>query len=149
MELAMRSKSHNFPLYDNPSQREPGLKRRVCGWIANFGAGPTLVILRTMHLLITQKRTDIARICQRLHILKLEVFGSAARGTDFDPLCGDADFLVEFFPGAKQGFDGYFALKSELEQLLGREVDLVEPRSVRNPYLLAGINSSREVVYVA
>lgn len=102
-----------------------------------------------MHSLITQKRADIARICQRLHIQRLEVFGSAARGTDFDPLRSDADFLVEFAPGAKRGLDGYFALKSELEQLLGRGVDLVEPRSVRNPYVLAGINSAREVVYAA
>ena len=103
----------------------------------------------TIHPLITQKRADIARICQRLQIQRLEVFGSAARGTDFDPLCSDADFLVEFVPGTKRGLDGYFALKSELEQLLGRAVDLVEPRSVRNPYVLAGINSAREVVYAA
>jgi len=102
-----------------------------------------------MHPLITQKRADIARICQRLHIQRLEVFGSAARGTDFDPLRSDADFLVEFAPGTKRGLDGYFALKAELEQLHGREVDLVEPRSVRNPYVLAGINSAREVVYAA
>jgi uncharacterized protein len=102
-----------------------------------------------MHSLIEQKRADISRICQRLHIQKLEVFGSAARGSDFDPQHSDADFLVEFAPGAKQGLNGYFTLKSELEQLLGRGVDLVEPRSVRNPYVLAGINSAREVVYAA
>jgi predicted nucleotidyltransferase len=102
-----------------------------------------------MHSLIYQKRADISRICRRLHIQKLEVFGSAARGSDFDPEQSDADFLVEFAPGAKHGLDGYFALKSELEQLLGRGVDLVEPRSVRNPYVLAGINSSRELVYAA
>lgn len=60
----------------------------------------------TMHPFITQKRADIARICQRLHIQRLEVFGSAARGTDFDPQRSDADFLVEFAPGAKHGLDG-------------------------------------------
>ncbi len=102
-----------------------------------------------MHSLIDQKRADISRICQRHHIKKLEVFGSAARGTDFDPASSDADFLVEFAPGAKHGLDGYFALKAELEQILGRGVDLVEPLSIRNPYLLAGINSAREVVYAA
>lgn len=102
-----------------------------------------------MHPLITQKRADIARICRRLHIQRLEAFGSAARGTDFDPLRSDADFLVEFAPGAKRGLDGYFSLKSELEELLGRGVDLVEPHSVRNPYVLAGINSAREIVYAA
>ena len=89
--------------------------------------------------LIDQKRIEIAHICKRLGIEKLEVFGSAARGTDFDPASSDADFLVEFAPAAKRGLDGYFALKAELEKLLGRNVDLVEPRSVRNPYVLAGI----------
>ena len=39
----------------------------------------------TMHPLIEQKRIEIAHICQRLGIEKLEVFGSAARGADFDP----------------------------------------------------------------
>ena len=102
-----------------------------------------------MHPLITQKRADIARICRHLNIQRLEVFGSAARGTDFDPSRSDADFLVEFAPGAKQGLQGYFSLKAELEQLLGLGVDLVEPQSVRNPFVLAGINKAREVVYAA
>lgn len=102
-----------------------------------------------MHTLITQKRADIARICRHLNIQRLEVFGSAARGTDFDPSRSDADFLVEFAPGAKRGLQGYFLLKAELEQLLGLGVDLVEPQSVRNPYVLAGINNAREVVYAA
>jgi len=33
--------------------------------------------------------------------------------------------------------------------LLGRGVDLVEPAAVRNPYVLASINRSREAIYVA
>lgn len=102
-----------------------------------------------MHSLIDQKRADISRICQRHNIQKLEVFGSAARATDFDPATSDADFLVEFAPGAKRGLASYFALKADLEALLQRGVDLVEPATLRNPYLLAGVNSAREVVYAA
>jgi predicted nucleotidyltransferase len=102
-----------------------------------------------MHLLIDQKRAEISRICQRHHIQRLEVFGSAARATDFDPATSDADFLVEFAPGAKRGLESYFALKADLEALLQRGVDLVEPATLRNPYLLAGVNSAREVVYAA
>jgi uncharacterized protein len=106
---------------------------------------------RTMHMhsLIDQKRADISRICQRHHILRLEVFGSAARATDFDPATSDADFLVEFAPGTKRGLESYFALKADLEAILQRGVDLVEPATLRNPYLLAGVNSAREVVYAA
>jgi len=41
------------------------------------------------------------------------------------------------------------ATKTALEKLLGRAVDLVESDAVRNPYVLAGINRSREPVYAA
>ena len=104
-----------------------------------------------MHAFIASKQGDITRLCQEHHIRRLEVFGSAARGADFDPVTSDADFLVEFEPEAKKSLDSYFAFKAALERLLQlkRGVDLVEPKALRNPYLLAGINSSREVVYSA
>ena len=111
--------------------------------------GRQIVDNHFMHPDIDQKRGEISGICRRLGIRKLEVFGSAARGADFDVAHSDADFLVQFEPAAKRGLDTYFALKAELEALLGRAVDLVEPASVRNPYILAGINSARELVYAA
>jgi predicted nucleotidyltransferase len=40
----------------------------------------------------------IADICRRFGVRRLEVFGSAARATDFHPGSSDADFLVEFVP---------------------------------------------------
>jgi hypothetical protein len=40
-------------------------------------------------------------------------------------------FLVEFAPEAKRGLDSYFAFKADLEALLQRGVDLVEPASLR------------------
>lgn len=42
---------------------------------------------------------------------------------------------------------GFFGAKTDLEKLLGRGVDLVEPGAVRNPYVLASINRNREAVY--
>ena len=102
-----------------------------------------------MHPLLERHRAEIVRLCQRHRIRRLEVFGSAARGTDFDPATSDADFLVEFDAEAKQGLDSYFALKADLEALLERGVDLVEPATLRNPYLLKGVSSSRELVYAA
>ena len=102
-----------------------------------------------MHPLIDQKRSDISRICRNHRIRRLEVFGSAARASDFDPASSDADFLVEFGPEATNRLEGFLALKADLEMLLGRDVDLVEPGGIRNPYVLKGINSSRELVYAA
>ncbi len=102
-----------------------------------------------MHRLIEQNHPGIADICHRYHIQRLEVFGSAARGDDFDPARSDADFLVEFSPEVQAGLTEFFGAKAELEALLGRGVDLVEFSAVRNPYVLASINHSRELVYAA
>ncbi len=102
-----------------------------------------------MHPAIAQHRSGISAICRRYRISRLEVFGSAARIDDFDPATSDADFLVEFAPDAQPGLDAFFGAKADLERLLGRGVDLVEPGAVRNPYVLASINRNREPVYAA
>jgi predicted nucleotidyltransferase len=102
-----------------------------------------------MHPAIAQHRAGISAICQRYRIRRLEVFGSAARADDFDPVRSDADFLVEFAADAQPDLHTFFGAKAELEQLLGRGVDLVETAAVRNPYVLAGINRHREPVYAA
>ena len=102
-----------------------------------------------MHPLIAQHRSGISAICQRYRISRLDVFGSAARADDFNPASSDADFLVEFAPNAHTGLAEFFGAKTELEQLLGRGVDLVEPAAIRNPYVLASINRHRELVYAA
>ena len=102
-----------------------------------------------MHPAIAQHRSGISAICQRYRISRLDVFGSAARADDFNPASSDADFLVEFASDAHAGLDEYFGAKAALEQLLGRSVDLVESGAVRNPYVLASINRSRESIYAA
>lgn len=102
-----------------------------------------------MHPAVSQHLPRIAAICQRFGVHRLEVFGSAARSDDFDPDSSDVDFLVEFSSGAAVGLQSFFGIKAALEQLLGRQVDLVEPDAVRNPYVLASINRHREPVYVA
>ena len=90
----------------------------------------------------------MVELCRRYGVARLEVFGSAARGTDFDPQTSDADFLVEFIPDSNLGpFDQFFGLADALRDTLGRPVDLVEEGAVRNPYLQDAINKSRELVY--
>ena len=48
-----------------------------------------------MHPLIATQRSNI---CRRYQVRRLEVFGSAACGTDVDPERSDADFIVELAP---------------------------------------------------
>jgi uncharacterized protein len=103
-----------------------------------------------MHRLIQDKRSDIAELCRRYHVQYLEVFGSAARGDDFDPAKSDADFLVEFAAAPElKPLEIYFDFRSRLSQLLGCPVDLVSPSALRNPYVRADIDRAREVVYAA
>ncbi len=100
-----------------------------------------------MHPAIAQHQAEIAAICRRFGIRRLDVFGSAARGQDFDASRSDADFLVEFAPDAPPGLSGFFGAKQALEQVLGRGVDLVEQGAVRNPYVLSQIEHQRQNVY--
>ncbi|GAB4302459.1 MAG: hypothetical protein Kow0096_23980 [Thiohalomonadaceae bacterium] len=102
-----------------------------------------------MHPLVAIHKDEIVELCRRYRVQRLEIFGSAARGDDFDPERSNADFLVEFaldsdYPALAE----YFEFNEALAKLLGRPVDLVMVGAVRNPYVLAGINQSRELVYV-
>ncbi len=90
----------------------------------------------------------IRRLCRRHGVARLRVFGSVVRGR-FDPERSDVDFLVEFLPEVHDLFGNYLALKSDLEELLGRKVDLVMPDAVENPYFAAQAFGMAEDVYAA
>ena len=79
----------------------------------------------------------------------MDVFGSAARKNDFNLASSDADFLIEFAPEVRVGLSEFMGIKTELERLLGRTVDLLEPEAIVNPYVLASIKRNRETVYAA
>lgn len=99
--------------------------------------------------LVEEKRDEIARLCQRCGVRRLELFGSAA-GEDFRGETSDLDFLVEFQPlKAGEYADAYFGLLEGLQQLFDRPVDLVMPRAVRNPYFLEALNQGRKLLYAA
>jgi uncharacterized protein len=101
-----------------------------------------------MHDIIRQNQKKIEALCREFNVSRLEVFGSAARVKDFDPERSDADFLVEFIrPSKLPPLEEYLGFREELMRLLGRSVDLVEARAVRNPYLRRSIDESRELVF--
>jgi predicted nucleotidyltransferase len=103
-----------------------------------------------MHQVIDRHRAEIAVLCGRYGVTRLELFGSAARAADFDPDSSDADFLVEFDRNSGlPSLDRYFGLAEALQQVLGRPVDLVEPSAIKNPFLRAAIERSKELIYAA
>ncbi|MGH9352732.1 MAG: nucleotidyltransferase family protein, partial [Terriglobia bacterium] len=100
----------------------------------------------TNHLQIPQGR--IADFCQRHSIRELAVFGSVLR-EDFGP-DSDVDVLVEFEPDTHYGLLALAGMQSELEEILGRGVDLVEESAIensRNYIRRKAILSSAETVY--
>ena len=75
-------------------------------------------------------RPEIAEICRRYDVKELAVFGSAARG-EMRP-DSDIDLLVDFLPEARVSLLRHAAAERELTALLGRKVDLVSKRALRD-----------------
>jgi predicted nucleotidyltransferase len=99
---------------------------------------------------IAERRAEIAELCRRFRVRRLELFGSAARGSDFDPSRSDVDVLVEFDAAAGiPDLDRFFGLKEALAALFQRPVDLVMAGSVRNPFVRSAIERSRELLFAA
>ncbi|MBY0311732.1 MAG: nucleotidyltransferase family protein [Phycisphaerales bacterium] len=70
------------------------------------------------------------RLREEFGLKELWVFGSMARGDDHD--ASDVDVLVEFQVGARPTLLTLAALMGRLSELLGREVDVGELRSLRS-----------------
>ena len=102
-----------------------------------------------MHPLIAEKQPEIEALCRRFSVTRLELFGS---GTSIDHAEEDSDFdfLVDFdLSGEVKALDAYFGLKEGLQALLGRNVDLVMPSALRNPYFRAEVDRQRQPLYGA
>lgn len=103
-----------------------------------------------MNTLIASKLDGIRELCREYKVHRLELFGSALQEERFATVESDVDFLVEFLPLEPGGHaDTYFGLLEGLENLLGRRVDLVMVKAVRNPYFLESVQRNKEVLYAA
>ena len=90
-------------------------------------------------------KDKIAEFCRRNHIRKLSLFGSVLRD-DFGP-GSDVDVLVEFEPGHVPGLR-FFAMETELSELLGQKVDLNTPQFLSR-YFRDQALAEAEALYVA
>jgi predicted nucleotidyltransferase len=75
-------------------------------------------------------RDRLPDMVRRFDVLHLRLFGSAARDELRDD--SDVDVLVEF--SAPATFRQYMGLKFYLEDLLGRRVDLVTTKGLRQEF---------------
>jgi hypothetical protein len=77
--------------------------------------------------LLAAVREEILRIAARHGASEVRVFGSVARGEAGEE--SDVDFLVELEPG--RSLLDHAALKVELEEFLGRSVDVATVRGLK------------------
>jgi len=103
-----------------------------------------------MKLPIAIDKQKIEAFCRRWKIKELALFGSVLR-EDFGP-DSDVDVLVDFAEDAHWSFFDMVTMQDELKEILGREVDLVERRTLErseNYIRRRHILQSLEQVYVA
>jgi hypothetical protein len=99
--------------------------------------------------IVENKRDQIVGACATHHVARLFVFGSVLR-EDFVPGSSDIDFLVEFEPLDPFTLtDTYFSLLDELRTILDTTVDLVMSDAVKNRYIRAEIERTKQVLYAA
>ena len=95
---------------------------------------------------LTRHMGAIRSLCKVYGVHRLYVFGSVL-GSDFAH-DSDIDFLVEFDRSRERGaFRQFFDFKYALESVLGRPVDLVCARSMRNPFFKRSVEASKRLVY--
>lgn len=88
----------------------------------------------------------ITTLCEKHKVAKLFVFGSIL--TPRFKKSSDIDFLVDFTEIDLYNYaDNYFGLKKSLENVLGRQIDLLEDKAVKNPYLRQSIDTSKRLIY--
>lgn len=96
---------------------------------------------------IIEKNIDkIRELCKKHKVANLFVFGSVL--TDRFNKGSDIDFIVDF-KGVNlyEYADNYFDFKFSLEAIFKREIDLLEDKAIKNPYLRKSIDSSKQLVY--
>jgi uncharacterized protein len=86
-------------------------------------------------------------LCRKWKVRELALFGSVLR-EDFAP-GSDIDVLVTFDPDASWSAWDLIGMREDLQNLLGRSIDLVEKAALRNPFRRREILRSHQVVYAA
>jgi len=89
----------------------------------------------------------IRAFCRKWHVRELSLFGSVL-SDDFRP-DSDVDVLISLQENESLSMSDFLDMIEELKDIFGREVDLLEKETLRNPFRRHSILSSREVLYAA
>ena len=88
----------------------------------------------------------IKKLCDKYNVNKLYIFGSIL--TDKFNRNSDIDFAVSFGQVELNKYaDNYFDFKFSLEDLFCRPIDLLEEKTINNPFLKKSIDTSKKLIY--
>jgi uncharacterized protein len=88
----------------------------------------------------------IKELCKENKVKSLYAFGSVTR-EDFNPQ-SDIDLVVDFDENDPFKYtDLYFNLKSRLEEIFRRHVDLLEERAIRNRFFREQLEKTKVKIY--
>lgn len=89
---------------------------------------------------------QIKQFCRENKVKTLFAFGSVI--TDHFKKDSDIDLIVDIDSTDPMEYaDYYFNLKNQLRQIFQREIDLLEQRAIKNPFLKKQINDTKVLVY--
>lgn len=89
---------------------------------------------------------EINRICERHHVEQLFAFGSVLTEAFNDE--SDIDLVVHFGKvELAEYFNNFMGFKEEMETLLGRNVDLIENKAVKNPIFRKILDRDMQNIY--
>lgn len=100
--------------------------------------------------LIEMNMDKIIALCKKYKVAKLWVFGSILTPRFNEN--SDVDFSVNFDSDTinREGLDWadiFFGFMHELEQLIGRRIDLVCDDAVKNPYFRSELDRTKQLIY--
>ena len=99
-----------------------------------------------MNAMLKLEMPAVRAICEKYGVKELRLFGSAL-GPEFRAE-SDVDILVEFQPAVRMGLITFLKLRDELQDSIGRPVDLVQAGGLK-----AGIRdevlAKNELLYAA
>lgn len=90
---------------------------------------------------------DIKDLCLINKVKTLYVFGSVLTNNFTEK--SDIDLVVDIdVEDPLEYADFYFNLKFSLQDLLKRQIDLLENKAIRNPYIKENIERSKSLIYI-
>lgn len=98
--------------------------------------------------IITDNLNEIKALCLTHKVKELYVFGSAT--SDKFSNESDVDLLVEFNEiSIKIYAENYFDFIEKLEKLLGREIDLITAKYLKNRIFIKRLNETKQMLFAA